>query len=114
MNLSKRGDDKIVVWGSGESEAREFLHVDGYGCCLYPRHGYSISDQNMTQSPKNAATHLNVGTGVGLFYKTDFAVEYCKNCRFCKGELVFDASKPDGSPRKLLGRYTNKFSWLVA
>ena len=91
------GDSQMSVWGSGQAR-REFLHVnDMASACVYL--------MNLSQSQYQAAlgerlSHINIGTGqdctiqelVKIIAKV---VEY-------NGEIVFDISKPDGAPRKLL------------
>lgn len=83
-----RGDTEIVVWGSG-SPRREFLFVDDLaeGCLEVLESGY-------------CGTPLNVGSGEDHSIK-ELAELVCQTVGFC-GRLAFDASKPDGMPRKLL------------
>lgn len=78
----------VEVWGSG-SPLREFLHVDDLAeACFYLMQKYDGKD------------FLNVGTGVDLSIK-DLALLIKKIVGF-NGELKFDATKPDGTPRKLM------------
>lgn len=84
-----RGDANLTVWGSGKP-MREFLHVDDMAqACVY-----LMENQAITEGL------YNVGTG------TDFTIrqlaETIMQTVGFKGEIVFDASKPDGTPRKLL------------
>ena len=82
------GARELVVWGSGEPR-REFLHVDDLaGACLFLLQNYD--------SPEV----INVGTGVDLTIR-ELAELICEVVGF-KGELTWDRSKPDGTPRKLL------------
>lgn len=82
------GAPAMEVWGSGLPK-REFLHVDDLAdACVYVMRNYS------------AAGHLNVGTGTDIAI-ADLARLICDVVGF-KGELRFDASKPDGTPRKLM------------
>lgn len=82
------GASAMEVWGSG-SPKREFLHVDDLAdACVHVMRSYS------------SASHLNVGTGTDIAI-ADLARLICSVVGF-KGELRFDASKPDGTPRKLL------------
>ena len=82
------GADEIVVWGTGQP-LREFLHVDDLADALVYllRH---FSDP----------LPINVGTGKDLSIG-ELAAEVCRVVDF-PGKLVFDRSKPDGTPRKLL------------
>lgn len=84
-----RGDSTYTVWGSGRP-MREFLHVDDMAsACLFLMEHDSITDGL-----------FNVGTG------TDVTIgelaETVMDVIGFDGEIVFDASKPDGTPRKLL------------
>jgi GDP-L-fucose synthase len=83
-----RGDAYMTVWGSG-SPMREFLFADDLAdACVH------LMQANY-QGPL-----LNIGTGVDLTIK-ELAQRIVKIVGFT-GELRFDASKPDGTPRKLL------------
>jgi GDP-L-fucose synthase len=78
----------VEIWGTG-SPLREFLHVDDLAdACYYLMQNYSGND------------FLNIGTGKDLTIK-DLAL-LIKDIVGYKGELTFDTSKPDGTPRKLL------------
>ncbi len=83
-----RGDEVLTVWGSGKPR-REFLYVDDLAeaCVLLMEKGYD-------------GPLINVGCGEDLSIR-ELALTVAEVVGF-KGELVFDASKPDGAPRKLL------------
>ena len=82
------GKNEVEIWGSG-SPMREFLHVDDLAdACFFLMQNYSDSG------------FLNIGTGVDLTIR-DLA-ELIKKISGFSGSLRFDASKPDGTPRKLL------------
>jgi GDP-L-fucose synthase len=84
----KAGSNSVTVWGSG-SPKREFLHSDDLAsACLFLLEKY------------NEDTHINVGTGTDLSIK-DLAQTIAGVIGF-DGEIQFDNSKPDGTPRKLL------------
>ncbi|MCB0648956.1 MAG: GDP-L-fucose synthase [Saprospiraceae bacterium] len=84
----KRGDDHVVLWGTG-SPMREFMHVDDLAdACYYLMQNY------------DEAGFVNVGTGSDLSIK-DLAL-LVKNITGYKGEIKHDLSKPDGTPRKLM------------
>jgi GDP-L-fucose synthase len=89
MNEAKKNNvPNVVIWGSGESR-REFLHVDDLAeAVLWLMNNYEQAD------------FLNVGTGKDVSIK-ELAVELKKIVRY-EGELVFDTTKPDGMPKKLL------------
>jgi len=79
---------ELVVWGSGKPR-REFLHVDdAAGACLFLLEKYD--------SPEI----INVGSGTDVSIR-ELAELICDVVGF-DGELAWDATKPDGMPRKLL------------
>jgi GDP-L-fucose synthase len=78
----------VTVWGSG-APRREFLHVDDLAdACLFLMRHY---DQD---------SHVNVGSGQDLRIRE--LAELVAEVVGYRGQIVFDASKPDGAPRKLL------------
>lgn len=83
-----RGDTEYVVWGSGRPR-REFLYVDDLAdaCVFLMERGY-------------AGGLLNVGTGEDVTIR-ELAETVMAVVGF-RGRIVYDASKPDGTPRKLL------------
>lgn len=83
-----RNDNKLIVWGSGKPR-REFLHVDDLAsACLLLLEKYD--------SPEI----INVGCGEDVTIR-ELAELICDVVGF-DGELVWDTTKPDGTPRKLL------------
>jgi len=90
-------DEKVVVWGSG-TPMREFLYVDDMAeASIYVMDLESESYQAHTQP---MLSHINVGTGVDCTIKE--MAETMKEVVGFAGKLEFDASKPDGTPRKLM------------
>ena len=89
--------DKVVVWGTGNA-MREFLHVDDLAEACVHVMGLAKSQANAVTTPK--CSHINVGTGVDVTIRE--LAETMKQTVGFEGELVFDTSKPDGTPRKLL------------
>jgi GDP-L-fucose synthase len=84
----ERGDNTLVVWGTGNPR-REFLHVDDLAdACLFLLERYD--------SPEI----INVGCGEDLTIRE--LAEIVSEVLGFRGDLVFDTSKPDGTPRKLL------------
>lgn len=82
------GKPFVEVWGSG-SPMREFLHVDDLAdACLYLMDNYSDPEL------------VNIGTGTDLTIKE--LAEMIKDVVGYEGELKWDSSKPDGTPRKLM------------
>ena len=88
---------EVVAWGSGKP-MREFLHVDDMAAA-------SIFAMNLDAATYKANTqemlsHINVGTGVDCTIKE--LVETVARVVGYEGEITFDATKPDGAPRKLM------------
>ena len=82
------GRTEVPIWGSG-SPRREFLHVDDLAdACLFLMRRY------------DAAEHVNVGTGEDLTIRE--LAEMVRDIVHPGATLAFDASKPDGTPKKLL------------
>jgi len=84
----ERGDKELVVWGSGKP-MREFLYVDDMAdACVFL----------MESTVKDGL--FNIGTGEDITIRN--LAETIMEVVGFDGEIVFDASKPDGTPRKLL------------
>ncbi len=82
------GAPSVTIWGTG-TPCREFLYVDDLAdACVFAMKEWSSEDI------------LNVGTGTDVTI-ADFARTVARVVGY-EGELVFDADKPDGTPRKLL------------
>ena len=91
------GAKEVVIWGSGKP-CREFLHVDDMAdACVSVM---NLPTDVLAQFTEPMLSHINVGTGVDCSI-CELAETLCEVIGF-KGELVFDTSKPDGTPRKLL------------
>ncbi|MBI4915371.1 MAG: GDP-L-fucose synthase [Acidobacteria bacterium] len=82
------GREQVVIWGTG-SPRREFLHVDDLAdACLFIMRAWEDE------------LHLNVGSGEDLTIRE--LAEMVRDVVHPGARLVFDATKPDGTPRKLL------------
>ena len=82
------GAPSVEIWGSGKP-LREFLHVDDCAsACIFLLENYSDLD------------FVNIGVGEDLSILA--LAELVREAVGFEGELVFDASKPDGTPRKLV------------
>ena len=87
--------EEVVIWGSGEPR-REFMHVDDLAAaCL---HVMALQKEEYISSSNNS--HINVGTGVDCSIAE--LAEAIKKVVGFGGRIVFDETKPDGVPRKLL------------
>lgn len=98
------GSEEVVIWGTGTPK-REFLHVDDMAAaCVFllnlPKDIYAANTQPML-------SHINVGTGSDVSI-ADLARTIAQVTGF-EGRISYDATKPDGAPRKLLdvSRLTN-------
>jgi len=97
IDAKANGAGEVVVWGSG-NPMREFLHVDDLaeGCV----HFMEMNPEKFWQNLDPTCSHLNLGTGsectIGELAKL------IREATAYAGEIVFDSSKPDGTPRKLL------------
>jgi len=79
---------EVIVWGSG-TPRREFLHADDMAdACVFLMKNY------------NEEGLINIGVGEDLSIKE--LAEMIKEIAGYKGKIVFDSSKPDGTPRKLM------------
>jgi GDP-L-fucose synthase len=84
-------EPKVTIWGSG-SPKREFLHVDDMAdACIYLMENYDYAD---------IGEFVNIGVGKDLSIKE--LAELIKDVVGYEGDIVYDSSKPDGTPRKLL------------
>jgi GDP-L-fucose synthase len=89
---SRSGAPSVTCWGSGKP-MREFLHVDDLGeACVFALERW--------QPGPDALQHLNVGTGVDLTIRE--LAETVARATGYRGQIIWDASKPDGTPRKQL------------
>lgn len=91
------GDKQVVVWGSGKP-MREFLHVNDMAAASV--HVMNLANDIYQANTQPMLSHINVGTGVDCTIR-ELAETMQKVVGF-EGELVFDTTKPDGTPRKLM------------
>lgn len=94
---SLRGDDSVVIWGSGNPK-REFLHVDDMAAACV--HVMQLDQEDYKSHTDDMLSHINVGTGVDCTIR-ELAETIAKVTGYA-GTILFDSSKPDGTPRKLL------------
>jgi GDP-L-fucose synthase len=89
--------DEVVVWGSGQAK-REFLYVEDMAeACIAVMNLSKASYDEVTQ-PR--CSHINIGTGFECAI-AELANEIAKVTGY-EGRIIFDNTKPDGAPRKLL------------
>ena len=88
VEAAESGVEKVTLWGSG-APLREFLHVDDLAQAVV-----------LTSEKYDSNLHLNVGTGEDLSIK-ELAQKVADAAGFA-GEIEWDSTKPDGTPRKVL------------
>jgi GDP-L-fucose synthase len=88
IEAKERGDDHIVVWGDGTA-TREFIYVDDAA------EGIVLASEKY-----NGLEPVNIGAGFEITIK-DLVTTIARLTGF-KGKIVWDATKPNGQPRRLL------------
>lgn len=105
QDLPQRGQNSVIVWGTG-SPRREFLYVDDLADALF----FLLNNINGSDVYEKGITHLNIGTGVDCTIAE--LAEVIKRITGFDGEIVYDTSKPDGTPQKLLDiNRINELGW---
>ncbi|MFT6466229.1 GDP-L-fucose synthase [Halopseudomonas sp.] len=94
---TQRGDEEVVVWGSG-TPMREFLHVDDMAAACV--HVMNLDSNSYLQHTQPMLSHINIGTGRDCTIRE--LAETVSSVTGFQGRVTFDASKPDGTPRKLM------------
>jgi len=90
-------DTEVIVWGTGKA-MREFLYVDDMAeASLFV---LELDEKTYQANTKSMLSHINVGTGKDVTIKE--MAETMKQVVGYEGNLTFDTTKPDGSPRKLI------------
>jgi GDP-L-fucose synthase len=88
VEAAEGGVERVTLWGSGAA-LREFLHVDDLAKAVV-----------LASEKYDSSMHLNVGTGEDLSIKA--LAQKVANAAGFNGQIEWDASKPDGTPRKVL------------
>ncbi len=91
------GAEEVVIWGSGMPK-REFLHVDDMAAASIFL--MELDDAVYQANTRPMLSHINVGTGEEVSIR-QLAEVIAKVTGF-QGKLIFDATRPDGIPRKLM------------
>jgi GDP-L-fucose synthase len=90
-------DDEAVVWGTGNA-MREFLYVDDMAqASLFV---LELDEQTYKANTQLMLSHINIGTGKDTTIRE--MAETMKQVVGYEGKLIFDVTKPDGAPRKLI------------
>ena len=87
----------VTIWGTGEPK-REFLYVDDMARASIQL--MNLDKETYKNQTSNVCSHINVGTGQDLSIKE--LAELISDVIGFTGKIIFDRSKPDGNPRKLL------------
>ncbi|MBT6113359.1 MAG: NAD-dependent epimerase/dehydratase family protein, partial [Candidatus Marinimicrobia bacterium] len=91
----KNNIDQVVIWGSGNA-MREFLYVEDMAdACVF-----TIQNLEANELYANGIEHINIGSGADLTINK--LAQSIKDIIGYSGKIVFDKTKPDGTPRKLL------------
>ncbi|MFK7880688.1 GDP-L-fucose synthase family protein [Roseobacter sp.] len=94
---TQSGANTVSVWGSG-TPRREFLHVDDMAdATLFVM---ELDKATYDRETDPMMSHINVGSGTDVSIH-DLAETIARTTGF-QGDIVFDATKPDGTPRKLM------------
>ena len=93
----KKDAEVVTIWGSG-TPMREFLHVNDMAAASI--HVMELDPETFKANTQPMLSHINVGTGIDCTIR-ELAETVAKVTGF-KGRLEFDATKPDGTPRKLM------------
>jgi GDP-L-fucose synthase len=88
VDASSEGKSETTLWGTGKPY-REFMHVDDLARAVF----FALENYD-------SELHLNVGTGEDISIE-ELALKVANASDF-KGEILWDTSKPDGTPRKVL------------
>jgi GDP-L-fucose synthase len=98
---------EVLIWGTG-APMREFLYVDDMAeACL---HIMELDNETYIRNTQPMLSHINIGTGEDLAIR-DLA-KAIGNVVGYRGRIVFDTSRPDGAPRKLMDVSRMKsFGW---
>jgi GDP-L-fucose synthase len=88
---------EVVAWGSGKP-MREFLHVNDMAAASI--FVMELNQETYEENTQKMLSHINVGTGVDCTIRE--LVETVAKVVGFKGSIAFDATKPDGAPRKLM------------
>ena len=97
----KNSYSSVTCWGTGEP-LREFMHVDDLGDAVVfvLENWFPSLNKNSINPNDDEITYLNVGTGKDIKIKK--LAEIIASALNYKGEIIWDTSKPDGTPRKQL------------
>ncbi|MFT5705901.1 MAG: GDP-L-fucose synthase [Oceanospirillaceae bacterium] len=90
-------DNEVIAWGSGKP-MREFLYVDDMASASI--YVMNLAQNTYQENTQPMLSHINVGTGIDCTIRE--LVETVAKVTGFNGKIVFDITKPDGAPRKLM------------
>ena len=106
-HAKKRNDPFVLTWGTGKPR-REFLHVDDMANASF--HVMNIDKISYDKYSSSMCSHINIGSGKDLTISELASI--IKDIIGYKGQIKFDSSKPDGTPKKLLdSTRLNNLGW---
>ncbi|QOJ30161.1 MAG: GDP-L-fucose synthase [Ignavibacteriales bacterium] len=89
------GKDHVMVWGTG-TVLREFMYVEDLASAL----AFLLENVDAKDIYEKEISHINIGTGSDVTISA--LAELVKDITGYKGKIIYDTSKPDGTPRKLM------------
>ena len=91
------GQETVLVWGTGNAR-REFLYVDDMAeACVFI---HELNKSEFEKKIKKMRPYVNIGTGIDVTISE--LAQIIKQVVGYKGRIIFDSSRPDGAPRKLV------------
>ena len=92
-----KGLNKVLVWGTGKPK-REFLFIDDVASASIFVH--ELDRKTFEKNTRKMLSHINIGTGIDVTIKELATI--IKEIVKYDGDIIFDVTKPDGTPRKLM------------
>ncbi len=96
-DAKEAGEPEVVVWGTG-TPMREFLYVDDMAAASV--YVMELEQSKYEENTEPMLSHINVGTGIDCSISE--MAETMASVIGYQGNIIFDATKPDGTPRKLM------------
>jgi GDP-L-fucose synthase len=101
----EKNENEVIIWGTGKPQ-REFMFVEDLADAIL----FLFENVNGKDIYDKGITHINIGTGKDLSISE--LAEFISRIVGYKGKIVHDASKPDGTPRKLMDvTRLNQLGW---
>jgi GDP-L-fucose synthase len=111
VEAKQQNKDEVILWGSGQPK-REFLYVDDLAKAVVFTMEHIEFSMLLKNKKEIKNTHINIGSGKDITIK-ELAI-LIKNIVGFNGNIIWDKTKPDGTPRKLLDvSKINKLGWYA-